>query len=63
MVHDLKVLHRDVPADKVAAHLAELRKVRDDLSLRLPLQLPAAEQKHERDVRLKALLKDIAGDE
>ncbi|WP_460918368.1 DUF3857 domain-containing transglutaminase family protein [Pseudoxanthomonas sangjuensis] len=63
VVHDLKVLHRDVPADKVATHLAELRKVRDDLSLRLPLQLPAAEQKHERDARLKALLKDIAGDE
>ncbi|GAB3371028.1 hypothetical protein GCM10027431_19370 [Lysobacter rhizosphaerae] len=57
IVYDLDVLARDVASDKVAAHLGELRKVRDSLSARLPLQLPAGQANKERDTRLKALLK------
>ncbi|GAB3347837.1 DUF3857 domain-containing transglutaminase family protein [Lysobacter tyrosinilyticus] len=57
--YDMKVNMRDLPADKVAGHLAELRKVRDSLSARLPLQLAEGDQRQERDARLKALLKDI----
>lgn len=60
VVHDLKVLKRDVSREKVAAHLSGLRKARDDLSLRLTLQSPLAEQKQERDARLKALLKVVS---
>lgn len=62
VVHDLRVLERDVPKDRATAHLAELRKVRDDLSLRLTLSVPPVEQeqKRERNDRLKALLKDIS---
>lgn len=62
VIHDLRVLERDVPAGKAVAHLSELRKVRDDLSLRLTLSVPLAEQeqKQERNARLKALLKDIS---
>lgn len=60
VVHDLKVLKRDVSREKVATHLSELRKARDDLSLRLTLQSPLAEQRQERDARLKALLKDVS---
>ena len=61
LVHELRITSRDLSADKVASHLGELRKVRDNLSARLPLRLPAGDQRQERDARLKALLKDIEG--
>jgi hypothetical protein len=59
LVHDLNITSRDIAADKVALHLGELRRTRDDLSARLSLRLPDGDQRQERDARLKALLKDI----
>lgn len=59
LVHDLNITSRDIAADKVAPHLGELRRTRDDLSARLSLRLPDGDQRQERDARLKALLKDI----
>ena len=61
LVHDLRITHRDMSADKVASHLGELRKVREELSARIPLRLPDGGQRQERDARLKALLKDLDG--
>ena len=59
LVYAIKVKQDVVMPDGVATHLAELRKVRDSLSARLRMQMPAGMDVQERDRRLKALLKDV----
>lgn len=59
LVHEMQVRKRDVTTDKVAAHLSELRKVREHLSARLTLQMPESDDRKARDERLRALLKDV----
>lgn len=58
LVHDLRITDRDVAADKVGPHLAQLRKVRDGLNSRLPLKVPG-DDRQDRDARLRALLEDL----
>ena len=54
----LDVLRPDVGTDDVAAHLASLRATRDDLSAALRFQVPTTLDAHQREDRLKALLRD-----
>jgi hypothetical protein len=59
LVYDMKVLTNDISAEQVPAHVAELRKLRESLSARLRFQLPVAQQREDRDQRLKSLLKSV----
>jgi transglutaminase-like putative cysteine protease len=59
LTHDLRITDRDVAVDKVGPHLAQLRKVRDELNSRLPLKVPGGDDRQGRDARLRALLKDL----
>jgi transglutaminase-like putative cysteine protease len=59
LTYDMKVLTTDISAGQVPAHVAELRKLRDSLSARLRFQLPLAQQREDRDQRLKSLLKSV----
>lgn len=64
LVYDLDMRAREVPADKVAAHVGELRKVQDSLSARLPLEMPATgREREEREARLRALLRNVLEEE
>lgn len=62
LVYSIKVKQGVVMPDGVATHLAELRKVRDNLSARLRMQVPAGMDVQERDRRLKALLRDVVAE-
>lgn len=58
--YDMQVKEPELPTDKVASHLEQLRKVRDTLSVRLNLQTAKNTlQPEERDKRLKNLLNDV----
>lgn len=62
--YDLQVKAPEVMPADVAAHLEQLRKVRDSLSVRLTLQSAKTTlQPKEREKRLKALLQGVAGGE
>ncbi|HVQ32749.1 MAG TPA: DUF3857 domain-containing protein [Lysobacter sp.] len=59
--YDLTVMERELPGDAANTHVAEVRRMRDDLSSRLrfataPERLDIAQ----RDARLKALLREVA---
>lgn len=64
VVYELKVKAREIDGKGAGAHLAELRRVRENLSARLRFQSPGAPiDASERDKRLKALLRgSIGGD-
>lgn len=59
VVYELDVKRSEVPQGQVAAHLAELRKVRDDLSATLRFALPVAVGAQQRQERLRALLREV----
>ena len=59
VVYEMNVERDELPVDKVAAHLAELRKVRDELSANLRFTIPAALDAQQRDERLRKLLRNV----
>jgi len=59
VVYELDVTRSEVPQDKVASHLAELRKVRDDLSASLRFAIPTALDAQQRQDRLRKLLREV----
>ncbi|MCI4568615.1 DUF3857 domain-containing protein [Lysobacter sp. CFH 32150] len=59
LVYDMRVKETEVMPERVAAHLGELRKLRESLSARLRFHMPAGLDQQQRDQRLKALLKDV----
>jgi hypothetical protein len=62
--YDLDVKARELPVAQANAHVAEVRKMRDQLSARLRFAVPAeALGDKERDARLKALLRDAIDNE
>ncbi|MFC5570075.1 DUF3857 domain-containing protein [Lysobacter yangpyeongensis] len=63
VVFDMKVVDREVAGDKVGPHLAELRKVHDNLYARVTMKPAPAVRSKDRDARLKALLKNAIEDE
>lgn len=58
LVYEMNVERDELPVDKVAAHLQELRKVRDDLSANLRFTIPAALDAQQRQERLRNLLRN-----
>jgi Domain of Unknown Function with PDB structure (DUF3857) len=58
LVYEMKVEREELPADKAAVHLDELRKVRDDLSASLRFNIPVAVDAQQREERLRKLLRD-----
>lgn len=62
ITHELKVGERYVAAGDGAAHIAELRKVRDGLSSTLRYRVPLQGEAGDRDRRLKALLEDVSAE-
>lgn len=63
VVYDLQVQRSEVPADAVAAHLREVRKLRGDLSANLRFTIPAAQDDAQRQERLRDLLNDVLNGE
>ena len=63
VVYEMNVEREELAADKVAAHLAELRKVRDELSANLRFTIPAALDAQQRDERLRKLLRNVMDEE
>jgi len=64
VLYEMKVKAREVDATQASAHLAEMRRARENLSARLRFQAPMAPlEASERDARLKALLRDAMGSE
>jgi hypothetical protein len=62
--YDLDIKARELPAAQATAHVAEVRKMRDQLSSRLRFAIPAERLgDKERDARLKALLRDALDNE
>lgn len=55
--YTLDVKQRELAAGTTAAHLADLRRVRDSLSARLNFSAAASQNAAEREARLKALLR------
>jgi molecular chaperone DnaK (HSP70) len=49
----------EVPAAQVAAHLQELRKVREEISANMRFTVPAAVNDAQRQQRLRALLNGV----
>lgn len=62
LVYQFDVTQRDLPADKVGAHIEQLRKVRDELDATLRFRIPAATDAAQREERLRNLLRDVGGD-
>ncbi|GAB1594345.1 hypothetical protein PAGU2638_00240 [Lysobacter sp. PAGU 2638] len=58
VAYDLDIKRPDLDASDVAPHLEMLQALRDDLSIRLRFQTPAAIDASQREDRLKALLRD-----
>lgn len=63
VVFDMKVVEGEVVGDKVGPHLAELRKVHDNLYARVTMKPSPAARSKDRDARLKALLKSAIEDD
>lgn len=59
VVYEMDVRKRELPAEQVAAHLQELRKVRDELSANLRFLIPAALDAAQREERLRDLLRNV----
>jgi hypothetical protein len=59
LVYEMEVGETEVGADKTAGHIGELRKLRDSLSARLRFSMPATDNAHDREQRLKNLLQDV----
>ena len=58
LVYEMNVERDELSVDKVAAHLQELRKVRDELSANLRFTIPAALDAQQRQDRLRKLLRN-----
>lgn len=59
VVYEMTVERNELPVERVAAHLQELRKVRDELSANLRFAIPASLDAKQREDRLRDLLRDV----
>lgn len=59
VVYEMNVERNELPVERVAAHLQELRKVRDELSANLRFAIPASLDAKQREDRLRDLLRDV----
>ena len=62
VLYEMDVGQSEVAPDEVADHLGELRKLRDSLSARLRFSTPAVSNAHDREQRLRNLLRDVRED-
>lgn len=59
LVYEMNVERNELPPERVAAHLQELRKVQDELSANLRFAIPATLDARQREDRLRNLLRDV----
>jgi hypothetical protein len=59
VVYEMTVERNELPVERVAAHLQELRKVQDELSANLRFAIPASLDAQQREDRLRDLLRDV----